>query len=145
MNEKRILLVEDDGADAALVLRVLDRLKPPCLAAVARTGPDAFELLAQYDSAGRRRPPPDLILLDWNLPGQGGASVLEQLRAKPRTRWLPVVVVTGAASRSAHADAYRLGANSYVVKSSDAAEFAETIELVARYWLTVNEPPPLVN
>ena len=145
MSEKRILLIEDDGADAALILRALDRSQPDSLAAVARTGDEAFELLAQYDSAGRRRPPPDLILLDWNLPGQGGAAVLERLRAEPRTRWLPVVVVTGAASRSGHADAYRLGANSYVVKSSDAADFADTIEQVARYWLGVNEPPPWVN
>jgi len=145
MSEKRILLIEDDGADAALILRALERSQPDSLAAVARTGDEAFELLAQYDSSGRRRPPPDLILLDWNLPGQGGAEVLERLRAEPRTRWLPVVVVTGAASRSGHADAYRLGANSYVVKSSDAAEFAEIIEQVARYWLGVNEPPPWVN
>jgi CheY-like chemotaxis protein len=145
MSEKRILLIEDDGADAALILRALERSQPDSLAAVARTGDEAFELLAQYDSSGRRRPPPDLILLDWNLPGQGGAEVLERLRAEPRTRWLPVVVVTGAASRSGHADAYRLGANSYVVKSRDAAEFSEIIEQVARYWLGVNEPPPWVN
>ncbi|HMA48241.1 MAG TPA: response regulator [Magnetospirillaceae bacterium] len=145
MSEKRILLIEDDGADAALILRVLDRSQPATLAAVARTGDEAFEMLAQDDSSGRRRPPPDLILLDWNLPGPGGAAVLERLRAEPRTRWLPVVVVTGAASRSGHADAYRLGANSYVVKASDATEFADTIEQVARYWLGVNEPPPWVN
>lgn len=145
MSEKRILLIEDDGADAALILRALDRSQPDSLAAVARTGEEAFALLAQFDSSGRHRPPPDLILLDWNLPGQGGATVLEKLRAEPRTRWLPVVVVTGAASRSGHADAYRLGANSYVVKSSDANEFADTIEQVARYWLGINEPPPWVN
>jgi CheY-like chemotaxis protein len=145
MSEKRILLIEDDGSDAALILRVLDRCHPPSLAAVARTGEEAFELLAQYDSSGRRRPPPDLILLDWNLPGQGGASVLQRLRAEPRTRWLPVVVVTGGASRAGHADAYRLGANSYVVKSADAMEFAETIEQIARYWLGINEPAPWVN
>jgi CheY-like chemotaxis protein len=145
MSEKRILLIEDDGADAALILRALERSQPASLAAIARTGDEAFELLAQYDSSGRRRPPPDLILLDWNLPGQGGAAVLEKLRAEPRTRWLPVVVVTGAASRSGHAEAYRLGANSYVVKSSDASEFADTIEQVARYWLGINEPPPWVN
>jgi CheY-like chemotaxis protein len=145
MSEKRILLIEDDGADAALILRVLDRCQPASLAAVARTGEEAFELLSQFDSSGRRRPPPDLILLDWNLPGQGVASVLEKLRAESRTRWLPVVVVTGAASRSGHADAYRLGANSYVVKSTDANEFADTIEQVARYWLGINEPPPWVN
>ena len=145
MTEKRILLIEDDGSDAALILRVLDRCHPPSLVAVARTGEDAFELLTQYDSSGHRRPPPDLILLDWNLPGQGGGAVLEKLRAESLTRWLPVVVVTGAASRTGHADAYRLGANSYVVKSTDAAEFADTIEQVARYWLGVNEPAPWVN
>jgi len=145
MTEKRVLLIEDEASDAALILRALDRVHPPSLASVARTGEEAFELLSLLDSAGQRRPPPDLILLDWNLPGQGGASVLERLRAEPRTRWLPVVVVTGAASRTGHADAYRLGANSYVVKSADATEFAETIEQVARYWLGVNEPPPWVN
>ena len=145
MTEKRVLLIEDEASDAALILRALDRAYPPSLAAVARTGEEAFELLSHFDSTGQRRPPPDLVLLDWNLPGQGGASVLEKLRAEPRTRWLPVVVVTGAASRTGHADAYRLGANSYIVKSADAAEFAETIEQVARYWLGVNEPPPWVN
>ena len=55
MSEKRILLIEDDGADAALILRVLDRSQPASLAAVARTGDEAFELLAQFDSSGRRR------------------------------------------------------------------------------------------
>ncbi len=145
MSEKRILLIEDEASDAALMLRVLDRCQPPSLVAVARTGEDAFELLLQHDSSGHRRPPPDLILLDWNLPGQGGGAVLERLRAEPLTRFLPVVVVTGAASRAAHSDAYRLGANSYVVKSADALEFAETIEQIARYWLGINEPAPWVN
>ena len=145
MTEKRILLVEDDGADAALILRALDESPTSNLVCVVRDGEEAFDFLLQLDEHGRRRPPPDLILLDWNLPGAGGAAVLEKLRSEPRTRWLPVVVITGAASRAGHADAYRLGANSYVVKATDAQEFSDSIEQVVRYWLDINEPPPWVN
>lgn len=145
MTEKRILLVEDDGADVALILRALDESPTSNLVCVVRDGEEAFEFLLQLDETGRRRPPPDLILLDWNLPGAGGAAVLEKLRSEPRTRWLPVVVITGGASRAGHADAYRLGANSYVVKATDAQLFSDTIEQVVRYWLDVNEPPPWVN
>lgn len=145
MTEKRILLVEDDGADAALILRALDESPTSNLVCVVRDGEEAFEFLLQLDEEGRRRPPPDLILLDWNLPGAGGAAVLEKLRSEPRTRWLPVVVITGAGSRSGHADAYRLGANSYVVKATDAETFSDNIEQIVRYWLNINEPPPWVN
>jgi two-component system response regulator len=145
MTEKRILLVEDDGADAALILRALDESPTSNLVCVVRDGEEAFEFLLQLDEKGRRRPPPDLILLDWNLPGAGGAAVLEKLRSEPRTRWLPVVVITGAASRAGHADAYRLGANSYVVKATDAETFSDHIGQIVRYWLDINEPPPWVN
>jgi two-component system response regulator len=145
MTEKRILLVEDDGADAALILRALDESPTSNLVCVVRDGEEAFEFLLQLDEFGHRRPPPDLILLDWNLPGAGGAAILEKLRSEPRTRWLPVVVITGAASRSGHADAYRLGANSYVVKATDAEAFSDSIEQIVRYWLDINEPPPWVN
>jgi two-component system response regulator len=145
MTEKRILLVEDDGADAALILRALDESPTANLVCVVRDGEEAFEFLLQLDEKGRRRPPPDLILLDWNLPGAGGAAVLEKLRSEPRTRWLPVVVITGAASRAGHADAYRLGANSYVVKATDAETFSDDIGQIVRYWLDINEPPPWVN
>jgi len=145
MTEKRILLVEDDGGDAALILRALDQSSTTSLVCAVRDGEEAFDFLLQPDEQGRRRPPPDLILLDWNLPGSGGAAVLEKLRSEPLTRWLPVVVITGGGSRSGHADAYRLGANSYVVKPTDAEHFSEIIENVVRYWLDVNEPPPWVN
>jgi len=145
MTEKRILLVEDDGADAALILRALDESPTSNLVCVVRDGEEAFEFLLQLDENGRRRPPPDLILLDWNLPGAGGGAVLEKLRSEPRTRWLPVVVITGAASRAGHAEAYRLGANSYVVKETDAQLFSDHIEQIVRYWLDINEPPPWVN
>ncbi len=86
MSEKRILLVEDDGADAALILRALDESPTSNLVCVVRDGEEAFEFLLQLDERGQRRPPPDLILLDWNLPGAGGAAVLEKLRSEPRTR-----------------------------------------------------------
>lgn len=145
MTEKRILLVEDDAADAALMLRTLEDCSPPSRAMVVRNGEDAFEYLLNNDENGKRRPPPDLILLDWNLPGLGGAEVLERLRSEPRTRWLPVVVISGGASRAGHSDAYRLGANSFVVKSVDAEQFEETLELIVRYWLGVNQPAPWVN
>ena len=145
MTEKRILLVEDDGADAALMLRTLEDCQPPSQTTIVRTGEDAFEYLLQNDEQGRRRPPPDLVLLDWNLPGLGGAGVLERLRSEPRTRYLPVVVISGAAGRAGHSDAYRLGANSFVLKAVDAEQFCETLELVVRYWLGVNEPAPWVN
>jgi CheY-like chemotaxis protein len=145
MTEKRILLVEDDAADAALILRALDASPTANLVCVVSNGEEAFEFLLQLDERGHRRPPPDLILLDWNLPGAGGAAVLEKLRSEPRTRWLPVVVITGAASRAGHEDAYRLGANSYVVKGTDAEKFSDNIEQIVRYWLDINEPPPWVN
>ncbi len=83
---------------------------------------------------------PRLILLDLNLRHIGGIEVLQQLKVRERTRPIPVVVFTGAHDDEQMLSCYRLGANSYVVKPAEAAQFRQLVGDMAYYWLQVNRP-----
>jgi two-component system response regulator len=82
---------------------------------------------------------PDLVLLDLKLPKYSGLEVLERLRADPRTRLLPVVVLSSSDEPDDQVRSYRLGANSYVRKSIDFDQFARGIRMLAEYWLELNQ------
>jgi hypothetical protein len=84
-----------------------------------------------------------VVLLDLGLPRLGGLEVLEQLRHDPRTELLPVAILTSSDEERDRMQAYRHGANSFVRKPLDFAEFAEAVARVGIYWLAVNEPPEL--
>ncbi len=148
MKEQRsILLVEDNDDDVELTLRALRRNHVAGRVDVVRDGAEALEyLFATGGHAGRDfRDAPDLVLLDLKLPKVGGLEVLERLRADPRTRRLPVVVLTSSNVESDLARSYDLGANSYIRKPVDFTEFMEAIDQLGLYWLVLNEAPPAVE
>jgi CheY-like chemotaxis protein len=138
-----VLLAEDSEADAELVLHSL-----PEAAAVrvhhVHDGEEALDFLFGRGPYADRAaaPPPKLVLLDLKLPKVNGLEVLRELRRYPRTGTLPVVLLTSSNEARDVAEAYRLGANSYVQKPVEFLQFRETVRRLGQYWLSVNEPPP---
>jgi len=145
MKEQRlILLVEDNDDDVELTLRALRRNRVANRVDVVRDGAEALEYLFATGSYSGRdlRDTPNLVLLDLKLPKVGGLEVLERLRADPRTRRLPVVILTSSNVESDLARSYDLGANSYIRKPVDFTQFMEAVNQLGLYWLVLNESPP---
>jgi CheY-like chemotaxis protein len=135
-----ILLVEDDSNDVAVALRALRRHELHDRVRVLRDGAelvDYLEDLAVSDS------PPRLILLDLKMPRLDGRAALRELRSRERTRHIPVVIVSSSRQQDDVRDCYRLGANSFIVKQMNPYAPGEYLVDVVRYWLNLNEAPPL--
>jgi CheY-like chemotaxis protein len=144
MDNKIILLVEDNPDDVALTLRALKKNNITNEVVVARDGIEALDyLFATGAHAGRDACVfPQVILLDLKLPKLDGLEVLERLRADERTKLLPVVILTSSKEEQDLIDGYSLGANSYIRKPVDFAQFTEAVRQLGLYWLVLNEPPP---
>lgn len=143
MNAKTILLVEDNHQDEKLVLRALHKINLANQVDVVRDGQQALDyLFHDGEFAGRAGSDlPTVVLLDLNLPRVSGLDVLTQLRNDPRTRLLPIVILTSSDEDRDRLAGYEGGANSFVRKPLDFAEFAETVARLGIYWLATNEPP----
>jgi CheY-like chemotaxis protein len=139
-----ILVVEDDPQDLEMTMLALKSDHVKNQIEVARDGEEALDFLfCQGPHSGRSLAnPPRLILLDLKLPKIDGLEVLREIRAKPETRAIPVVVLTSSAEQRDIVETYRLGVNSYIQKPVDAAQFRKTVNTVGYYWLVVNRPPP---
>jgi two-component system response regulator len=146
MEYKLILLVEDNPDDVALTLRALKKNNLGNQIVVAGDGAEALDyLFGTGPHAGRDTSlQPELILLDLKLPKLDGFKVLEKLRADPRTRLLPVVILTSSREQQDLIDGYGLGANSYIRKPVDFEQFVEAVRQLGLYWLLLNENPPRV-
>ena len=139
---KVILLVEDNPDDEALTLRAFAKNNMGNRI-VVRDGAEALDwLLKRGAHADRRDPDPQVVLLDLKLPKVDGLEVLRQLRADPRTKLLPVVILTSSKEESDLLRGYELRANSYIRKPVDFARFVESVREIGMYWLVLNEPPP---
>jgi two-component system response regulator len=134
-----ILLVEDNEDDAALALRAFRRHEGEREIHVAEDGVAALEYL--HGKEGEVRPLPRLVLLDLMLPRLDGFEVLERIREEPRTRYLPVVMLTSSAEQEDVEKSYRLGANSYLRKPVSFSEFVAAAKQIGAYWLSLNELP----
>ena len=139
-----ILLVEDDPKDVRLTLRELQRENVKNHIEVVRDGAEALDFLFCRGSFSHRSPehPPKLILLDLKLPKVSGLEVLREIKAKPETRTIPVVVMTSSGEERDVVDSYKLGVNSYIQKPVDFEQFRQTIKALGFYWLVVNRLPP---
>ena len=137
-----ILLVEDNEDDVLLTLRALRKNDVENRVLVARDGAEALTLLFGEGEGAEPPDPPRLILLDLKLPKRSGIEVLRAVRANPRTKLLPVVVLTSSREEQDLIDSYSLGANSYIRKPIDFEEFVETVRQLGLYWLVWNEAPP---
>lgn len=140
-----ILLVEDNDDDLELALRAFEKTSVASEIVVARDGEEALDyLFATGAHAGRdRTAAPAIIFLDLKLPKIDGLDVLRSMRADPSTQRLPVVVLTSSNEERDIARSYDLGANGFVRKPVDFAEFIEAVRQLGLYWLVHNEPPPL--
>lgn len=147
MEDKLILLVEDNPDDVALTLRALKKNRLSNSIIVASDGLEALDYLFGIGPhAGRDTSiQPALILLDLKLPKLDGFKVLEKLRADQRTRLLPVVIMTSSREQQDLIDGYGLGANSYIRKPVDFEQFVEAVRQLGLYWLLLNEIPPRVT
>ncbi len=143
MNKKTILLVEDTRQDELLILRSLTKINLGNGVDVARDGQQALDyLFREGEFAGRAGTDlPTVVLLDVHLPRVSGLEVLARLRADPRTRLLPIVILTSSDEERDRWRSYETGANSFVRKPLDFTEFAETVARLGIYWLATNEPP----
>jgi two-component system response regulator len=144
MDNKVILLIEDNPDDIALTRRALTKNNILNELVVLTNGADALDYLfgAGPEAAGRPEQRPAVILLDLQLPKVDGLEVLRRLRADERTRLWPVVVLTSSKEEQDIVASYRLGANSYVRKPVDFAQFVEATRQLGLYWLMLNELPP---
>lgn len=141
-NVVEILLVEDNPSDAELTLHALQKFKLTNRLQLVVDGAEALDFLFHTgDYAGRGPDAPGVILLDLKLPKVDGLEVLRQIRADDRTRNTPVVVLTSSREDRDLKEAYRLGANSYVVKPVDFKNFADAVRQIGLYWVLLNERP----
>ena len=144
MDKRIILLVEDNPDDEALTLRALKKNNIRNTIAVVRDGEEALDwLFVRGPHAGRDAAiQPQVVLLDLKLPKVDGLEVLRAMRGEPRTKLLPVVILTSSNEERDVIEGYGLGANSYVRKPVDFTQFVEAMGQLGLYWLVLNESAP---
>jgi two-component system response regulator len=145
MEKKIILLVEDNPDDEALTLRALKQNNIINDVVVARDGVEALDyLMGTGKYTGRNLDElPQVVLLDLKLPKVDGLEVLQRMRSVERTRLLPVVILTSSNEERDIVNGYKFGANSYIRKPVDFAQFTEAVRQLGLYWLVMNEAPPM--
>ena len=142
--EIEVLLVEDNPDDAELALHALRRENFCNQIQVVRDGVEALDFVFCRNAYAHRRfeEPPKVVLLDLKLPKVDGLEVLRAMKADPRTKTIPVVVLTSSKEEKDLIESYHLGANSYIQKPVDIDQFRETVKQLGLYWLLVNVLPP---
>jgi len=138
-----ILLVEDSQNDIDLALYALREENLANSIFVVRDGKEALDYLFCREAFSERsfNHPPKLVLLDLKLPKVDGLQVLRQLKSDPRTRTIPVVIMTSSSEERDLVEGYNLGVNSYIQKPVDFEQFRKTVKTLGLYWLVVNQSP----
>lgn len=142
-NAVELLLVEDNPQDLELALRALRKANLANHIHVARDGAEALEFMfcEGAHTARRSSENPKVILLDLKLPKVDGLEVLRRLKGDPRTKSVPVVMLTSSKEQSDVVESYQLGVNSYLVKPVNFERFSEAVRDLGLYWLLLNQPP----
>jgi two-component system, response regulator len=143
-DSNEILLVEDNPSDAELTLHALRKSKVANQIPHVRDGAEALDFLFCRGSFSARQfdHAPRLILLDLKLPKVDGLQVLEKIKADPRTRAIPVIILTSSKEERDMVAGYKLGVNSYIQKPVNFSEFQKVVEQLGMYWLLINSKPP---
>jgi two-component system response regulator len=137
-----ILLIEDNPDDVALTLHAFRSVHLMNNVHVARDGAEALEWVFGTGVGPGDVAAPRVILLDLKLPLVDGLEVLRQLKADPRTRMIPVVVLTSSQEERDLIASYQLGVSSYIVKPVDFEQFTTAMQTLGTYWLVLNQPVP---
>lgn len=142
-----VLLVEDNPQDLELALRALQKAKLTNRIQIARDGAEALDFIFCTGAHDGRKidDSPRVILLDLKLPKIDGLEVLRRVKSDPRTKAIPVVVLTSSKEQRDVVESYQLGVNSYIVKPVDFAGFADAVKEIGLYWLLLNQPPKLTE
>ena len=142
-NMVEVLLVEDSPEDRELALRAFKKANLTNLIEIARDGAEALEFLfCEGAYEGRKfEDGPKLVLLDLKLPKIDGLEVLRQIKGDPRTKSIPVVVLTSSKEQQDVIESYSLGVNSYIVKPVNFERFVAAVRDLGFYWLLLNQPP----
>jgi two-component system response regulator len=144
-NEVEILLVEDNPDDLEMAMLALRKMNLANRIQVARDGVEALDFIfCRNAHAGRKiENGPKVILLDLKLPRVDGLEVLRTLKSDPRTKMIPVVILTSSKEQRDVIESYHLGVNSYIVKPVNFEQFAESVQKLGMYWLLLNQAPKL--
>ena len=139
-----ILLVEDNADDVELALHALRRENLANHVQVARDGEEALDFLFCRGRYGNRsfNNQPRLVLLDLKLPKVDGMEVLKEIKNDPRTKAIPVVILTSSREEKDLVNGYQLGVNAYIQKPVDFEQFRQIVKQVGLFWMVVNQPPP---
>lgn len=138
-----LLLVEDSLDDVEFFLHTFRAVQLPVQVQVALDGAEALDFIfgtgehTGRSAAGRLK----IIVLDLKLPKVDGLEVLRQVKGDPRTKHIPVIVLSSSPEDRDLVESYQLGVNSYLVKPMDFERYAESVRLLCRYWLQFNETP----
>lgn len=132
--DKKILLVEDNPADVELTRLSLQNLAVPAELIAFSEGADLFQYLDNQTS----RSDISLIMLDLNMPRMSGIDILKRLHAGKMWSEIPVIIFSSSNQQADIRECYRLGANAYVTKPIDLAEFDKTIKAIANFWGVIN-------
>jgi two-component system response regulator len=144
MTNKSILLVDDNTNDVLLTQRALRKNNIANTVIVANDGEEALDYLfcrGKYSTRDVNCDPPVVILLDLKMPKMDGLEVLKQIRQNPKTKSLPVVILTCSREETDVIQSYNLGCNAYVRKPVDFVQFVEAVKQLGLFWLVLNEPP----
>jgi two-component system, response regulator len=139
-----VLLIEDNLSDAELTIHELRRRRFANRIHVIGDGAEALDFIfcrGKYHSRSFASPP-KVILLDMKLPKVDGLAILKAIKADPRTRATPVVVMTSSSEQRDLIESYQLGVNAFIQKPVDFDDFRRVIERIGMFWLAVNQAPP---
>lgn len=143
MKAARILLAEDSVQDVELTLNALAEHNIGNFVTVVRDGAEALDYLFKRGSyAERENGNPVLLLLDLKMPKVDGLEVLRTVKADPRLRTIPVVMLTSSREEQDVVRSYELGVNAYVVKPVEFEKFVRAVRDLGLFWMLINEPPP---
>lgn len=147
LNGVEILLIEDNPNDQELTMRALKKRNIANKVKIVSDGEEALQyLFGDGKYAGRDISAiPKVVLLDLKLPKVSGIEVLKRIKSDPRTKMIPVVVLTSSGEERDRLQSYELGVNSYIIKPVDFDKFVDAVSELGFYWLLLNEPPVLAQ